>query len=734
VVNFTATADDPGDDTFTWNWDFGDGTIVSLGTEQNTSPNHSYADNGVYVVEGKATDDDGGVGTDTKNVTVNNLPPVADANGPYAGGTYGQYYIAPVGVTIQLDGSGSWDPGTADVLTYDWDYEDGGTFPHPGMTPDFTWPVEDTVVVQLRVTDDDGGQGFDFTEVYVWTSQPVTIDTDPTGAKFTADGVEYVAPQTFWWVIGSIHTIGVPLFQNLPDGWSRLWYDYWSDGGAREHDIVVPFSAAAFTAFLHTEYLCGVESAYGDPYGHDWYEAGRTANFGVRSTVHEVTAALGIEAVATERFKFTGWVGDGDGSYTGPDSAASVEMNNPISEVAQWEHQYYLATAASPPAGGTVTPASGWQADGDSVEISATANPGWAFTGWSGDAAGTDLTQKIYMDGAKSVTANFTSETENQPPVVNLPDLTVAEDETLTIGWLELATYVQDPDHALSELAVVLGGDLTHFAWTIDLLQGVLIWPIPENWNGFFQVIVTAIDPLGASDTDTSNVTVTPVNDPPGDFDLMSPADGDTMPNGTLGKTGGAAQTMADQLFEWSESANVDDINGDEITYNFHFGTDPDPANNPVVASTQDTYYNYVDIDQLAPGTYYWAVKAIDSGGLEKWSSQTWTVIVAPTGVNDRIGTEIPTGFALRQNYPNPFNPETAIQYEIPEAGFVSLKIYNAAGQLICTLIEEDMKAGVYEARWHGVDDTGNDVSSGLYIYVLRSGSHVTYKKMVFMK
>jgi len=94
----------------------------------------------------------------------------------------------------------------------------------------------------------------------------------------------------------------------------------------------------------------------------------------------------------------------------------------------------------------------------------------------------------------------------------------------------------------------------------------------------------------------------------------------------------------------------------------------------------------------------------------------------------------VPTDYALRQNYPNPFNPETHIRYQIPDAGRVSLKIYNILGQEVKTLVNTDLNAGYHIAKWDGTNDTGIKVASGIYIYRLKTGNFVASKKMIFLK
>jgi hypothetical protein len=88
------------------------------------------------------------------------------------------------------------------------------------------------------------------------------------------------------------------------------------------------------------------------------------------------------------------------------------------------------------------------------------------------------------------------------------------------------------------------------------------------------------------------------------------------------------------------------------------------------------------------------------------------------------------TDFRLDQNYPNPFNPNTVINFSIPtENTLVSLKIYNAIGQEVSTLINQVVPAGNHEVQF---DATG--LPSGVYFYTLTAGNFVNSKKMIVLK
>jgi len=98
----------------------------------------------------------------------------------------------------------------------------------------------------------------------------------------------------------------------------------------------------------------------------------------------------------------------------------------------------------------------------------------------------------------------------------------------------------------------------------------------------------------------------------------------------------------------------------------------------------------------------------------------------------------IPTSFKLAQNYPNPFNPVTTIEYNVANSSFVTLEVYDVMGRLVKTLVDNQWtvagQTSGYSVNWNGVDDRGQRVSAGLYIYRLQSGSMTTTNKMILLK
>ena len=93
-----------------------------------------------------------------------------------------------------------------------------------------------------------------------------------------------------------------------------------------------------------------------------------------------------------------------------------------------------------------------------------------------------------------------------------------------------------------------------------------------------------------------------------------------------------------------------------------------------------------------------------------------------------------PDGYLLSPSYPNPANPSALIPYELPEAGEVSLVVYNALGQPVRVLVQGFQPAGDYKATWRGRDDYGRPVSSGVYLYRLTSGRFSQSRQMVLLQ
>jgi hypothetical protein len=103
----------------------------------------------------------------------------------------------------------------------------------------------------------------------------------------------------------------------------------------------------------------------------------------------------------------------------------------------------------------------------------------------------------------------------------------------------------------------------------------------------------------------------------------------------------------------------------------------------------------------------------------------TATTLPLSAGSSDNY----PEDYNLAQNYPNPFNPSTKIEYQIKEAGFVSMEVYNILGVKVATVINEYMPAGNYIA-----DFSAANLASGVYIYNIQVNNFTKTRKMILEK
>jgi hypothetical protein len=103
--------------------------------------------------------------------------------------------------------------------------------------------------------------------------------------------------------------------------------------------------------------------------------------------------------------------------------------------------------------------------------------------------------------------------------------------------------------------------------------------------------------------------------------------------------------------------------------------------------------------------------------------------------VNDDVsGDPTPKSYNLAQNFPNPFNPSTSIKFDMKEKGFVALKVYNVAGQLVRTLVNDTKDAGSHAITWDGKNNRGGAVASGIYFYKMETKDFSQTKKMVMLR
>ncbi|MCC7431692.1 T9SS type A sorting domain-containing protein, partial [bacterium] len=108
------------------------------------------------------------------------------------------------------------------------------------------------------------------------------------------------------------------------------------------------------------------------------------------------------------------------------------------------------------------------------------------------------------------------------------------------------------------------------------------------------------------------------------------------------------------------------------------------------------------------------------------------TDLIFPDEVSEKSNKA--SGYELAQNYPNPFNPTTSIKVKFPQNENGTLKIYNILGQEVKTLHEGKFTKGTSVFVWNGTNNNGKTVSSGTYLYTLKTSNTTLTQKMQFLK
>lgn len=145
------------------------------------------------------------------------------------------------------------------------------------------------------------------------------------------------------------------------------------------------------------------------------------------------------------------------------------------------------------------------------------------------------------------------------------------------------------------------------------------------------------------------------------------------------------------------------------------------------INTVRSTTYQWYSNESKYPVLGISYVEAQAFGILHSYKQVDYNTETA-TDVNDEP-KQIVSGFELLQNYPNPFNPSTKISWHTSAGSHQTLKIYNILGTEVATLVDEYKPAGSYE-----VDFDASNLSSGIYLYRLQSGSEIITRKMTLVK
>ena len=217
---------------------------------------------------------------------------------------------------------------------------------------------------------------------------------------------------------------------------------------------------------------------------------------------------------------------------------------------------------------------------------------------------------------------------------------------------------------------------------------------------------------------------------PPYPFSLLAPSN-ETVINIT------DASIDLNLIVQWEETSDMDN---DTINYylslrpesdDFEIGLILDGTTALIPYQTiYDTMYYY----GLTGGTILWDVYAFDAYD-ETWSDNgPWSISVDVSSLHSDSFVSTPNNYMLSQNYPNPFNPETKFNYTLPKQSMVAIIVYDIKGREVRSLFQGLKRPGQYSISWDALDNFGNPVSAGVYVYHVQADRFSQSRKMILLK
>jgi hypothetical protein len=163
--------------------------------------------------------------------------------------------------------------------------------------------------------------------------------------------------------------------------------------------------------------------------------------------------------------------------------------------------------------------------------------------------------------------------------------------------------------------------------------------------------------------------------------------------------------------------------------YNYTLQVSSDTLNWITVVSNENSLTQEWTVKDFSPVNARYLKIIFNSNNQNDWAGLWEAQIWGEGPTNQEDPAPLPNEFELLQNYPNPFNPSTKIKFSVAENSLVQLKVYNLIGELVADLIDENLEKGTYEVEFNA-----ENLSSGIYIYVLRANEFISTKKMVLLQ
>jgi hypothetical protein len=760
LIQLTGGATDPGNDILTFQWDLDNDGIYETNGQ---SPQVTFSTGGTHIVKLKVTDDDGGVGTDQAQVSIENKPPVVTAipsqtinEGTVFNSINLDNYVSDpdnsnADITWQATGMVNLNVtvtnrvATITVKDPEWNGSETINFKatDPGGLSDNTSTTfavlgvnDPPIMTQIPNQTIDEGEAFNTINLDNYVSDPDNNDNEMT---WTATGQTQLIV-TINQRVASIQTSNADWY-----GTENISFKVTDSGGLFDSKVVT-FKAnpvndppvvskipdqmidqsKTFATFNLDDYVSDIDNAKNEL---TWTQNATQLIVNINASTHVTTVTVpnnnwtGNETIT---FKATD-----PGGLSGQNSATFTvgDFNDPpvvtqIPDQTIYENGVFSAINldlyVSDPDDNDSEINWTWRGNNDLLiqNIGRILTISVPDTEW----AGTEVLTFVAADpGGKkdSCITIFKVFPVNDPPVLGyISDLYFSEDDSLWIRRSDFLAMIQDIDSPKESIQfLILNMSRTHFL--IDPVSKDLIIYADPNWYGTEPVVFQIIDDKGGFDSQGVNLVVQSSPDPPNAFSLKFPI-------------GIVFQESPDSIrFAWQKS--IDSDPGEFPIYQWSLSQDV------LFEHVMDQYNNLVDTvlvfkpHTLGNGTYYWRVIAFDPTGKYTQSLNVGVFTVGTTDV-EQIAENMPAKYALFANYPNPFNPETNITFLLPKACHARLSIYNNLGQLIEVLFEGGLSAGIYTKAWNALDMTGKQVTSGIYLYKLETEEFTQVRKMLYVQ
>jgi uncharacterized repeat protein (TIGR02543 family) len=413
-------------------------------------------------------------------------------------------------------------------------------------------------------------------------------------------------------------------------------------------------------------------------------------------------------------------------------SASTVKVDGTFNNNVEWAVvaveikpliKYSLTVNLSGAGSVTLNPPGNSYDPGTVVTLTATPQNGATFAGWSGDLTGTTNPRNITMNGNKNVTASFTGGNSNVQ-VVHQETKTGGSTESATVTSASLAGvngHLYLAAISCKARANVVSVQGLGMEWSLVRKQCsargttmVEIWKAHGTPNGNGPVtatlhaapsnaviIVSRYSNVDQSDPIGNVVSGTAAGIEAGcEIDIESDAysfDLDATINGAM--IYGAAAMRSRTHTEgagYTERAEVKQ------------GENP-PAQASIAVQDKDASAGTMAVAGAFSHDVDWSMVGVEiRPALAKAKAEK---------EQSAENSQPVTDYTLAQNHPNPFNPSTRLNFALPQAAKVTLRIFNETGQLVRTLVDREMAAGRHTMHWNARNQSGHSVAAGVYLY-----------------